>query len=186
MNPEDISLQPFSVCVYCASGPVDEWFLELAGQVGTEIGKRGWQLVSGGGNVSMMGAVAQAARAEGAMTVGVIPKALVHFEVADVDADELLVTDTMRERKMIMEDRADAFVALPGGIGTLEELFETWTAGYLGIHEKPIVLLDPQGHYNGLLNWLDGLRGGGFVSQHALDRLLVRTDVGAALDACAP
>ncbi|GAF50803.1 hypothetical protein RW1_096_00080 [Rhodococcus wratislaviensis NBRC 100605] len=182
--PETVPTQTFSVCVYCASGPVDDHFLELAAQVGAEIGKRGWQLVSGGGNVSMMGAVAEAARAAGATTVGVIPKALVHREVADVDADELVVTDTMRQRKQIMEDRADAFVTLPGGIGTLEELFETWTAGYLGMHEKPVVLLDPHGHYTGLLDWLDGLRGGGFVAQRALDRLLVRTDVAEALDAC--
>ena len=95
--------------------------------------------MSGGGNVSAMGAVAAGARARGGRTVGVIPKALVHRELADADADELIVTDTMRERKQIMEDRADAFIALPGGIGTLEELFETWTAGYLGMHDKPVV-----------------------------------------------
>ncbi|MFZ2178658.1 MAG: TIGR00730 family Rossman fold protein [Rhodococcus sp. (in: high G+C Gram-positive bacteria)] len=184
MTRETAAPQPFSVCVYCSSGPVDDHFLQLATQVGTEIGKRGWQLVSGGGNVSMMGAVAEAARASGATTVGVIPKALVHREVADVDADELVVTDTMRQRKQVMEDRADAFVTLPGGIGTLEELFETWTAGYLGMHDKPVVLLDPVGHYTGLLEWLEGLRGGGFVSRRALDRLVVHTEVGAALDAC--
>ncbi|MCQ4119843.1 LOG family protein [Rhodococcus tibetensis] len=182
--PKGAVSQPLSVCVYCASGPVEEHFLELARQIGAQIGARGWQLVSGGGNVSMMGAVAEAARAGGANTVGVIPKALVHREVADVDADELVVTDTMRQRKQVMEDRADAFITLPGGIGTLEELFETWTAGYLGMHDKPVVLLDPVGHYTGLLEWLDSLRGGGFVAQRALDRLLVRTDVEAALDAC--
>ena len=88
---------------------------------------------------------------EGGHTVGVIPKALVHREVADVDADELIVTDTMRQRKQVMEDRADAFIALPGGIGTLEEFFEAWTAGYLGMHDKPVVMLDPIGHYDGLL-----------------------------------
>ena len=80
-----------------------------------------------------------------------------HREVADVDADELVVTDTMRERKQVMEDRADAFIALPGGIGTLEEFFEAWTAGYLGMHDKPMVMLDPFGHYDGLLAWLRGL-----------------------------
>jgi uncharacterized protein (TIGR00730 family) len=175
----------WNVCVYCASGPVDESFVELARELGTEIGRRGWGLVSGGGNVSMMGAVAEAARAAGANTVGVIPKALVHREVADVDADELIVTDTMRERKKVMEDRADAFITLPGGIGTLEELFETWTAGYLGMHAKPIVLLDPVGHYDGLLQWIDSLSSTGFVQQRALDAL-VRTDtVRGALDACA-
>lgn len=176
----------WSVCVYCASGPVDSSFIELARELGTEIGRRGWQLVSGGGNVSMMGAVAESARAAGAFTIGVIPKALVHREVADVDADELIVTDTMRERKKIMEDRADAFITLPGGIGTLEELFETWTAGYLGMHDKPVVLLDPAGHFDGLLQWIDGLSQTGFVQQRALDTLVRTTTVGAALDGCSP
>ncbi|WP_430331619.1 TIGR00730 family Rossman fold protein [Rhodococcus sp. ACT016] len=174
----------FAVCVYCASGPVDAKFLELAAEVGAAIGRRGWQLVSGGGNVSMMGAVAEAARASGAWTIGVIPKALVHREVADVDADELIVTDTMRERKRIMEDRADAFITLPGGIGTLEELFETWTAGYLGMHEKPVVMLDPVEHFRGLLDWLEGAKSQGFVAQRALDGLIVTSDIEAALDAC--
>lgn len=184
MVNEEKAAGKFAVCVYCASGPVDEQFLQLASQVGTAIGSRGWQLVSGGGNVSMMGAVATAAREAGAWTVGVIPKALVHKEVADVDADELIVTDTMRERKKIMEDRADAFITLPGGIGTLEELFETWTAGYLGMHEKPVVMLDPVDHFRGLLHWLDGLKAQGFVAQRALDGLIVTGDVDAALDAC--
>lgn len=183
MSPKPAS---WSVCVYCASGPVDSSFIELARELGTEIGKRGWQLVSGGGNVSMMGAVAESAREAGALTVGVIPKALVHREVADVDADELIVTDTMRERKRIMEDRADAFVTLPGGIGTLEELFETWTAGYLGMHDKPVVLLDPVGHFDGLLQWIDGLSTTGFVQQRALDALVRTSTVEEALRACSP
>ncbi|WP_408014618.1 LOG family protein [Rhodococcus xishaensis] len=176
--------EKFAVCVYCASLSVDARFLELASEVGTAIGRRGWQLVSGGGNVAMMGAVAAAARAADAPTVGVIPKALVHKEVADVDADELIVTDTMRDRKRIMEDRADAFITLPGGIGTLEELFETWTAGYLGMHHKPVVMLDPFDHFRPLLHWLEDLKAEGFVSQRALDRLIVTGDVEAALDAC--
>ena len=105
----------------------------------------------------MMGAVAAAARAGGARTVGVIPRALIRREVADEGVDELLVTDTMRERKALMEAHADAFLTLPGGIGTCEEFFEVWTAGSLGIHDKPVVLLDPDGHYDGLLRWLRGL-----------------------------
>lgn len=160
--------------------------IALAEQVGAAIADRGWSLVSGGGNVSAMGALAVAARARGGHTIGVIPKALVHREVADVDADELVVTDTMRERKQVMEGRADAFIALPGGIGTLEEFFEAWTAGYLGMHDKPVVLLDPIGHYDGLLAWLHGLLDGGYVAQQALDRLVVVTDVESALAACSP
>jgi uncharacterized protein (TIGR00730 family) len=92
----------------------------------------------------------------------------------------------MRERKQVMEDRADAFIALPGGIGTLEEFFEAWTAGYLGMHTKPIVMLDPFGHYDGLLAWLRGLVGTGYVAEDALQRLVVVDDVDAALAACRP
>ena len=176
----------WAVCVYCASGPTHPELLSLAVEVGEAIAERGWTLVSGGGNVSAMGAVAGAARARGGRTVGVIPKALVHREVADTEADELVVTDTMRERKQIMEDRADAFVTLPGGIGTLEELFETWTAGFLGMHDKPVVMLDPHGHYDGLLTWLAGLIDTGYVKAAALERLQVVRDVDAALDLCAP
>ncbi len=172
--------------MYCASGPTHSDLLALAGRVGEAIAERGWTLVWGGGNVSAMGALASAARSRGGWTVGAIPKMLVHRELADTDADELIVTDTMRERKQVMEERADAFLTLPGGIGTLEELFETWTGGYLGAHTKPVVLLDPSGHYDGLRVWLNELVGTGFVSQAALDRLVVVDEVDAALAACAP
>ncbi|MEB3068771.1 LOG family protein [[Mycobacterium] vasticus] len=176
---------PWAVCVYCASGPTDPELLELAAKVGAAIAERGWTLVWGGGNVSAMGALASAARERGGRTVGVIPKALLHREVADVDADELIVTDTMRERKQVMDERADAFLTLPGGIGTLEELFETWTGAYLGLHDKPVVLLDPDGHYDGLWNWLSGLLDTGFVAQRAMDRLQVFGKIEEALAACA-
>jgi uncharacterized protein (TIGR00730 family) len=176
----------WAVCVYCASGPVDPELLALATNVGESIADRGWTLVSGGGNVSAMGALATGARAHNGHTVGVIPKALVHREVADVHAGELIITDTMRERKQVMEERADAFLALPGGIGTLEELFETWTAGYLGMHDKPVVMLDPHGHYDGLLEWLVGLLDRGYVHPMALARLVVTRRLEDALDACAP
>lgn len=175
-----------AVCVYCASGPTDPELLALARRVGAAIADRDWTLVWGGGNVSAMGALAVAARERGGRTVGVIPAMLLHRELADTDADELIVTDTMRERKQVMEDRSDAFLALPGGIGTLEELFEAWTGGYLGVHDKPVVLLDPVGHYDGLRAWLYGLVDDGYVPQAALDRLVVVDDVDAALAACEP
>ena len=184
MSPEPD--REWAVCVYCASGPTHPELLSLAVCVGEAIAARGWTVVSGGGNVSAMGALAGAARSRGGRTVGVIPKALVHREVADTEADELVVTDTMRERKQIMEDRADAFIALPGGIGTLDELLDTWTTAYLGLHDKPIVLLDPLGHYEGLWLWLCGLLDSGYVSQAAVDRLVLVDKVSAALDACAP
>ncbi|WP_343571960.1 TIGR00730 family Rossman fold protein [Mycobacterium sp.] len=186
MPPTRDAPQPWAVCVYCASGPTHPELLALAAELGEAIADRGWTLVWGGGNVSAMGALATAARARGGWTVGVIPTMLVRREVADHDADELIVTDTMRERKQIMADRADAFITLPGGIGTLEEFFEVWTGGYLGMHDKPVVMLDPGGHYDGLLAWLSGLAGGGYVSQTAMDRLLVVDEIDAALAACTP
>ncbi|MEU1429923.1 TIGR00730 family Rossman fold protein [Nocardia sp. NPDC005746] len=176
----------YAVCVYCSASVDDPVALDLATRVGTEIGRRGWQLVSGGGNVSMMGAVAQAARAGGAHTVGVIPKHLVHKEVADTDADELIVTDTMRERKQVMDERADAFLTLPGGIGTLEELFETWTGAYLGVHAKPVVVLDPQDHYRGLFDWIGELRVRGYAGLEAIDRVLVTKSFDTAFAGLRP
>ena len=175
--------RPFAVCVYCSSSTTDPVQLALATSVGTEIARRGWQLVSGGGHVSMMGAVAAAARAGGAETIGVIPKHLVHREVADVESDELVVTDTMRQRKEVMENRADAFLTLPGGIGTLEEFFEAWTGGHLGQHNKPMVVLDAGGHYDGLFAWLGELLDRGFVPQVALDRVTVTADLEEAFTA---
>ena len=175
-----------SVCVYCASiEGIPPENLELAAAVGRGIAERGWQLVSGGGKHSMMGALGTAARAGGARTVGVIPHSLVDREWADHDSDELLLVDTMRERKALMEAHADAFLALPGGVGTCEELFEVWTSGYLGMHAKPVVLLDPFDHYTGLLTWVGELRDRGFVVPAAIGRLVVATTVDEALDACA-
>ena len=174
------------VCVYCASiEGIAPRYIQLAADVGAGIAERGWELVSGGGRTSMMGALAIAARRGGARTVGVIPHAMVEREWADHESDELLVVDTMRERKALMEVHADAFLALPGGIGTCEELFEVWTSGYLRLHGKPVVLLDPDGHYGGLLDWVHGLMDKGFVRPEALARLIVTRDVDAALDACA-
>ena len=172
------------VCVYCASSTDDPALLELADAVGSAIAARGWTLVSGGGNVSMMGAVAEAARRGGARTVGVIPEGLRVREVADTAADELVVVTTMRERKREMEDRSDAFLTLPGGIGTLEEMFEAWTAASLGFHDKPVVLYDPIGFYRPLLDWVRSKAESGLVHPHALECLVVCDDLDDALDAC--
>lgn len=173
-----------AICVYCSSSEtIEESYLSLATAVGTRLAKEGYALVSGGGRVSMMGAVARAARAGGAHTVGVIPRHLMGYEVADTDADELIVVETMRERKRIMESRADGFLALPGGLGTLEELFETWTSLSLTMHAKPVVVLDPDGFYAPLWSWLDQLRARGFVRQSALDALVRATTVDDAFAA---
>lgn len=173
------------VCVYCASiEPIAPQYPALAAEVGRGIAARGWELVSGGGRRSMMGAVAAAARAGGARTIGVMPQSMIDREWADHESDELLVVDSMRERKAQMEAHADAFITLPGGIGTCEELFEIWSSGYLALHAKPVVLLDPDGHYTGLLDWMRAQVVRGFVRPEAIDRLVVATDVDAALDAC--
>ena len=174
------------VTVYCGSRKdVPASYLELAAEVGTSIAARGWSLTWGGSSVSMMGEVARAAREGGARTLGVIPKGLVGTELADDHADELVVVDTMRERKALMEAHGDAFLALPGGIGTCEELFEMWTSRVLSMHTKPVVVLDVDNHYRGLFDWVRELGGRGFVSRAALDSLTITGDVATALDACA-
>jgi uncharacterized protein (TIGR00730 family) len=176
-----------NICVYCSSAePIDPAYLALAAEVGTRLAADGHGLVSGGGRVSMMGTVARAARTGGAHTVGVIPAHLVPLEVADTDADELIVVDTMRERKRVMDERSDAFLALPGGLGTLEELFEVWTAASLGMHAKPVAVLDPDGFYGPLWRYLDDLRARGFVRPAALDTLQRTTSVADAFAALAP
>jgi uncharacterized protein (TIGR00730 family) len=129
-----------------------------------------------------MGAVARGARAGGAHTLGVIPRKLLELEVTDADADELIITETMRDRKALMDERADAFLALPGGLGTLEELFEIWVAAMLGMHAKPIVVLDPDGVFAHLHTLVDGLVDGGFVRVEARALLRWATTVNEAFD----
>ena len=173
-----------AVCVYCSSGTrIDAAYISLATDVGTELARRGHVLVSGGGALSMMGAVARAARAGGARTTGVIPAALLELEVGDQDADELLVVDDMRTRKALMDSRSDAFLALPGGLGTLEELFEIWTARTLGLHAKPVVVLDLDGLYAPLRAQLALMVQRGFIREEAADALVWTGSVPAALDA---
>jgi uncharacterized protein (TIGR00730 family) len=172
-----------AICVYCGSAPtIDVAYLDLAAEVGTLIAARGHSLVSGGGRTSMMGAVASAVRAGGSSTVGVIPRSLVDSEIADEASTELHIVETMRERKALMEARADAFLVLPGGIGTMEELFEIWTSRYLLMHRKPLVLLNAFDFYAPLLALVEHLRAAGFVRSEAVAALHVVTDARAALD----
>ncbi len=173
-----------SVCVYCASSPqIPGRYVDLAAEGGTALAARSWTLVSGGGSESMMGAVARATRSGGSRTVGVIPQALVDYEVADHDSDELIVTSTMRERKAIMDDRADAFLALPGGIGTLEELMEVWTSRHLRMHVKPVVVLDPWGDFALLRAQVAHWQELGFVKEHAVAQLHWTSSVQEACEA---
>ena len=172
-----------AICVFCASSSkLEQRWLDLATRTGGELAARGHTLVSGGGRVGMMGAVGAGARAGGAHTLGIIPQSLVDLEVADTDSDELIVTADMGARKNLMIDRTDAFITLPGGLGTLDELFEVWTTATLDLHDKPIVLLDPDGFYDGLFAWLDALADTAFVRHSALERVTVTKSIAAALD----
>lgn len=173
-----------AICVYCASSErIDSKYIELASVVGEELARRGHSLVTGGGSVSCMGAVAKAARHGGAYTIGVIPQALVDMEVADTDADELIVTRDMRERKGEMDRRCEAFLALPGGIGTLEEVFEIWVSRSLGMHDKPLVVLDPDGVYELLRAQIDDLVLRGFARPAVRDSIVWTTSIQDAFDA---
>jgi len=176
-----------TVCVFCAaSDDIAQHYLDAAAEVGSELARRGHDLVTGGGSVSSMGAVARAARSAGARTVGVIPEALLQYEVADTGADEMVVTTDMRVRKAIMDERSEAFVALPGGIGTLEELLEVWVARTLGLHDKPVVVIDPDGVFAPLRAQADLLLERGFMRADAMTAVTwVDTAVEAfdALDA---
>ena len=172
-----------AVCVFCASSEaIPQRYIDLAADVGTELARRGHSLVSGGGSVSCMGAVARAARAGGARTVGVIPEGLLAWEVADEDADELVVTSDMRIRKGEMDRRAEAFLTLPGGIGTLEELMEIWVGRVLRMHDKPVVVLDPDGVFAPLRQQVDQLVEAHFARPSVHDALAWATDVEEAFD----
>lgn len=155
----------FSVCVYCGSKPGNKpEFAQIAIQVGTWIGAHGGQLVYGGGRHGLMGLVAEATMAAGGTVVGIIPTALVEKEWAHQGCTELHVVDTMHERKRLMADKADAFLALPGGIGTFEELFEVWTWRQLGYHDKPVGILNSLGYYDKLMAFIDQVVEQGFMA----------------------
>jgi uncharacterized protein (TIGR00730 family) len=174
----------FSLCVYCGSrSGTDEKFAAAAAAVGQWIGQQGGQLVYGGGNNGLMGVMATAALAAGARVVGVIPHALVEKEWAKMDCTELHVVDNMHERKRMMAERADAFLALPGGIGTFEEFFEVWTWRQLGYHDKPVGLLNLDGYYDSLLEFLGTSVEQGFMSDWQMDLVRVEQDVATLLPA---
>lgn len=136
------------ISVYCSSAPdIDPKYLTLAYEVGQAIGNEGWDLVWGGGAISMMGEVARGAREAGAKTIGVIPEKLFKKEIQDQAATEMFVATNMRTRKAKLEELSDAFITLPGGIGTLEEFFEIWVGRYLEFHPKPIAVCDPYGAF---------------------------------------
>lgn len=168
----------FSLCVYCGSRQgVGEVFTGVAAEVGRWIGENGGQLVYGGGNAGLMGVVADATLKAGGTVVGVIPAALVEREYAKLDCTELHVVDNMHERKRLMAERSEAFLALPGGIGTFEEFFEVWTWRQLGYHDKPIGLLNTAGYFDRLLDFLGDSVRHEFMGEWQMD--LVRVGIDA-------
>ena len=172
----------FSVCVYCGSRPGnDPVYAEAARATGQWIGEHGGQLVYGGGRNGLMGIVAEATQAAGGRVVGIIPKALVEKEWAHKGCTELHIVNTMHERKHMMAERADVFLALPGGIGTFEEFFEVWTWRQLGYHDKPIGLLNTQGYYDGLLQFAQNSVQQGFLNDWQMDLIRSGTEPTALL-----
>jgi uncharacterized protein (TIGR00730 family) len=182
----DHHVSKFSVCVYCGSRPgALPAYSEAARRIGHEIGQRGWQLVYGGGRAGLMGEVADSALSAGASVIGVIPQSLMGKELGHTGLTELHVVDTMHQRKMMMAERSDAFLALPGGIGTFEELFEIWSWRQLGYHDKPLGLLNVAGYYDALLAFLKQSKIDGFMSAAQTELLLVDTEPARILDTLA-
>lgn len=176
--------RPLSVCVFCGSrAGLHAQFAAAAREVGSRIGQRGWQLVYGGGSTGLMGELADAALCAGARVVGVIPQSLMQRELGHPRLSELHVVHTMHERKRLMAEHSDAFLALPGGIGTLEELFEVWTWRQLGYHDKPLGLLNTDGYYDQLLAFVAHTATAGFLRAPDLALLQVDTDSGPLLQA---
>lgn len=172
-----------SICVFCGSNPgSDPVYAAGARAMGAEIARRGLVLVYGGGAVGLMGIVANAALEAGGEVHGVIPYALRQKEVGHHGLTRLEVVDTMHTRKARMAELSDGFVAMPGGIGTFEELFEIWTWGQLGIHAKPLGLLNIAGFYDPLAQFLDATVGAGFLKDQHRGMAMTDTDPAALLD----
>ena len=175
-----------SLCVYCGSrNGLDPAHLAAAREVGRQIGLRGWRLVYGGGHTGLMGAVADAALAAGAEVIGIIPDRLIERELGHGGVTELQVVGSMHERKQKMAEQSDAFIALPGGIGTMEEIFEIWTWRQLGYHRKALGLLNVGGYYDDLLRFIDRSHEDGFLWPDVQALLQVDTDIARLLDSLA-
>ena len=177
----------FTVCVFCASSEqVAQHHRDMARTLGCGIARRGWALMYGGGNIGLMGEVARAALSEGGQVTGVIPHLLADREVALEDVTSLIRTDTMRERKAAMDEGSDAFVVLPGGIGTLEEVVEILTLKQLGYHDRPIILLDPSGYWRPLVVLLETMVKENLAQPELLALLEHVSSADEALDAIEP
>ena len=172
-----------NICVYCGSsfGRVDDYG-QAANALAQALVRKNIGLVYGGASIGIMGKVADEVLALGGEVLGVIPKALAHKEVAHHHLTQLRVTESMHERKMLMAELSDGFIALPGGIGTCEERFEIWTWAQLGFHHKPIGLLNISGYYDHLIQFLDHVLAEQFVKQETRDLLMVESDPDVLLD----
>lgn len=167
-----------SICVFCgANAGTDPIYTQTATQLGEHIALHGYRLVYGAGNVGLMGVVADAVLQHGGKALGVIPEFLEKWEVAHYGLDELVLTNTMHERKAIMAEQADAFVALPGGYGTLDELFEILTWRQLKLHQKPIGLLNVKGYFDPLLSMVAQMEQEGFLKAENRALLIVETQI---------
>jgi uncharacterized protein (TIGR00730 family) len=174
------------ICVFSGSSPgADVAYRAAATDLGSRLADRGIELVFGGASVGLMGVVADAALEGGGRVIGVIPQSLVDREVAHPALTELRVVDSMHERKAVMAELSDAFVALPGGVGTLEELFEVYTWNQLGLHAKPLGLFNVRGYFDGLARFLDHAVAERFVTRAHRAMLLVSEDLDALLDGLA-
>jgi len=174
----------FSICVFCGARPGnDPIYMQAATDFGTAIAENDWRLVYGAGDVGLMGAVARAAQERGAQTFGVIPVHLMKVEVGKTDLNTLVVTENMHERKKVMFMNSDAIVVLPGGAGSMDEFFEVLTWAQLGLHHKPILLLNLGGYWDGLVGLLDSIIGNGFAEASLWDYVTIVGDVPAAVAA---
>jgi len=172
-----------SICVYCGSSPGRQpVYLQAARQLGEAIAARGLKLVYGGASVGLMGEVARAALEKGGKVAGVIPRALADQEVAFLDLDDLHVVETMHERKAMMAELSDGFITLPGGMGTLEEFFEVLTWAQLGIHRKPCGLLNIQGYFDQMLQFLEHAASEDFIWRAHCDLILTDENPDGLLD----
>ncbi|MEM6482706.1 MAG: TIGR00730 family Rossman fold protein [Pseudomonadota bacterium] len=175
-----------SICVFCGSrSGHDPAYEQAADALGRSLAERDWRLVYGAGDVGLMGAVARAAQSAGGDTFGVIPEHLVRQEVGKVDLNRYVVTETMHERKKVMFMNCDAVVVLPGGAGSLDEFFEVLTWRQIGLHEKPVFLLDIEGYWTPLLGLLDHVIERGFADQSLRDFVDSADDVEGLMDAIA-
>ena len=171
-----------SVCAFCGSNPGARLaYAEAARALGRTLAERGLRLVYGGAAVGLMGTLADAALAAGGTVVGVIPGMLVEREIAHAGLTEIRVVQSMHERKSVMAELSDGFIALPGGAGTLEELFEVWTWSQLGLHRKPVGLLNVEGYFDSLIAFLDHQTDERFMRREHRDMLLVGDDPAALL-----